>query len=151
MYKRQDVKTANPAILVPLFDIIRSHRAAERVLLTSFWPEQHARFKERNYEGPLGISKRGVATLLYAPGPFAKALLSRRGDHLPDRVQVPVAHERWRFDTARFVERCHRAGLRVDFWVINDVDTAKHLLNIGADGIMTDSPTSIAPAFHELR
>ena len=41
---------------------------------------------------------------------------------------------------------CHR-GLRVDFWTVNDPTTARRLLDLGADGIMTDDPAALAPLF----
>ncbi len=49
------------------------------------------------------------------------------------------------------VARCHRLGLRLDFWTINDPAEARRLLALGADGIMTDDPRVIAPVFAELR
>jgi glycerophosphoryl diester phosphodiesterase len=49
------------------------------------------------------------------------------------------------------VARCHRIGLRLDFWTINDPAEARRLLALGADGIMTDDPRAIAPVFAEVR
>ena len=50
-----------------------------------------------------------------------------------------------------FIAKCHRLGMRVDFWTINDVAEARRLIELGADGIMTDDPRAIAPLFAELR
>ena len=48
------------------------------------------------------------------------------------------------FDRRGFIDKCHALGLAVDFWVINDVDVARRLVELGADGIMTDDPARIA-------
>jgi glycerophosphoryl diester phosphodiesterase len=45
------------------------------------------------------------------------------------------------------IEKCHRVGLRVDYWTVNDPDEARALLALGADGIMTDDVAAIAPVF----
>jgi glycerophosphoryl diester phosphodiesterase len=47
----------------------------------------------------------------------------------------------------RFIDTCHALGIRVDYWVINDPIEAEVLVDRGADGIMTDDPAGIAPAF----
>ena len=48
------------------------------------------------------------------------------------------------------VERMNRRGIRTDFWTINDPDEALHLASLGADGIMTDDPRTIATALGRL-
>jgi glycerophosphoryl diester phosphodiesterase len=63
---------------------------------------------------------------------------ARRGD----AAQLPVSlGKQW------VVDRAHARGLRVDFWTVNDAATARRLLALGADGIMTDDPAAVAPAF----
>ena len=42
--------------------------------------------------------------------------------------------------TRLYVERAHRAGLQVNPWTINKELTAKHLIKLGVDGIITDDP-----------
>jgi glycerophosphoryl diester phosphodiesterase len=42
-------------------------------------------------------------------------------------------------------------GIRVDFWTINDPAEARRLLELGADGIMTDDPAAIAPVFDRYK
>ena len=53
-----------------------------------------------------------------------------------------------RFDRAPFIAKCHSVGLRVDYWVIDDASEAARLLELGADGIMTNDPAKIAGLFH---
>ena len=40
----------------------------------------------------------------------------------------------------RFVERAHDAGLAVNVWTVNDVETIIRMAGYGVDGIITDDP-----------
>jgi glycerophosphoryl diester phosphodiesterase len=50
-------------------------------------------------------------------------------------------------DRAAFIAKCHSIGLRVDFWTIDDPAEAARLLELGADGIMTNDPAAIRSVF----
>jgi glycerophosphoryl diester phosphodiesterase len=58
-----------------------------------------------------------------------------------------VAQGAIRFDRPAFLAKCHSLGLRVDYWVVDDPAEAKRLLDLGADGIMTNDPAAIRPVF----
>ena len=68
-------------------------------------------------------------------------------------AQIPQSAGPIRLDREAFINRCHRLGLRSDFWVINDPETADRLLTMGATGLMSDDPETIAPvvAAHRQR
>jgi glycerophosphoryl diester phosphodiesterase len=53
-------------------------------------------------------------------------------------VQVPVRQSWLRFDSRSFIKAMHHAGLEVHFWTINDPAEMKRLVELGADGIVTD-------------
>lgn len=55
-----------------------------------------------------------------------------------DCIQVPISRGPVRIVTERFVEAAHRSRLPVHVWTINDEATINDLLDLGADGIMTD-------------
>jgi glycerophosphoryl diester phosphodiesterase len=60
---------------------------------------------------------------------------------LPGNVvaaQVPVRYGRLRIITPGFVRYCHRIGLQVHVWTIDDPGEMHDLLDLGVDGIMTD-------------
>ena len=47
------------------------------------------------------------------------------------------------FDRTSFIAKCHLLGLRVDYWVVDDREEASRLLQLGADGIMTNNPAAM--------
>ena len=55
-------------------------------------------------------------------------------------LQIPM--EKYGFDlaTAHLVNAAHAHNIAVQYWTINDVDEMIELIEIGADGIMTDYP-----------
>lgn len=125
--------------------LIEKHEA-ERVLLTSFHMQELVEVRALKYPGPTGLAKDEVVRLQMVP--LAVLNLWRlRGV----RAQVPPQTGRWRFDTQQFVDKAHLAGIAVDYWTVNDVEQARQLLAIGADGLMSDNPGLLAPEFAKLR
>jgi len=141
-----DIKQTSPAMVGPLVALLRRERAEERVILASFQLRTLLRARMGGYRGATALPRVEVLGMLRAP-PGLFAFLPWRGT----AAQLPLAGGGYRFDTPEMVARCHRLGLRLDFWTINDPAEARRLLALGADGIMTDDPRLIAPVFAELR
>jgi glycerophosphoryl diester phosphodiesterase len=53
---------------------------------------------------------------------------------------VPTSFRRVQIVTPRFLEKAHQAGLEVHVWTIDEPAEMRRLLDLGADGIMTDRP-----------
>ncbi len=141
-----DIKQTAPSMVAPLVALLRRERAEERVTLASFRMRTLLGARLRGYRGDTSLPRAEVITMLKAP-PGLFAFLPWRGK----AAQLPVAGGGYRFDTPEMVSRCHRLGLRLDFWTINDPAEARRLLALGADGIMTDDPRAIAPVFADFR
>ncbi|MEV0005241.1 glycerophosphodiester phosphodiesterase [Micromonospora sp. NPDC050980] len=109
--------------------------AADRVLLASFSDARLTRL--RALAGPqvaTSLGMRGVARLRMAS-------LHGRALRLPPSVvaaQVPVSYGRIPVVDRRFLAYCHRIGLQVHVWTIDEPARMHHLLDLGVDGIMTD-------------
>jgi glycerophosphoryl diester phosphodiesterase len=137
-----DLKQSTPSMAATIVDLVRRHGACDRVTLASFELRNLIAVRRLGYEGPTGLSRPEVAALLAMPrSAFRRLPLTGSAAQLPTHVG------RIRLDTRRVIDRCHELGLRVDYWTIDDPAEAERLLDLGADGIMTDDPAAIAPVF----
>lgn len=125
-----------------MLDLIHRKRADDRVTLASFQLRTLVEVRRRGYGGETALSQGEVATLLALP-----AVLWRQLPLTGTAAQVPINAGRIRFDRAAFIAKCHNIGLRVDFWTIDDRDQAARLLELGADGIITNDPRALRPLF----
>jgi glycerophosphoryl diester phosphodiesterase len=83
-----------------------------------------------------------VASAIYLP-PRLVRLMPFRGQ----AAQIPVRSGKLVLATPKRIARIQASGARVDFWTINDLDEARRLLAMGADGIMTDDPKTLSAIF----
>jgi glycerophosphoryl diester phosphodiesterase len=126
-----------------MLDLLHRTHADHRVTLASFRLRTLVEVRRRGYGGETALSQREVASLLGVP-----ALLWRQLPLTGTAAQVPTHAGRIHFDRAAFIAKCHSLGLRVDFWTIDDRHEAARLLQLGADGIMTNDPSAIRPLFY---
>jgi glycerophosphoryl diester phosphodiesterase len=135
-----DIKGARAVEI--MLELVRRMKAEARVTLASFQLRTAVECRRRGYGGETALSQGEVATLLSLPG-----LLWRQLPFTGTAAQIPTKQGPIRFDRASFIAKCHSLGLRVDFWVIDDRTEAQRLLELGADGIMTNDPATIRPLF----
>ena len=139
-----DIKQHKPSMVEPLLSLLRRLRVEERVLLASFDSRTLGEVRRAHYAGPTALGQRELMGLLLLPGAVL-SLMPHRGD----AAQIPTHAGRIPLGTRRVIDKCHELGLRVDYWTVNDPDEARRLLDLGADGIMTDDVRRIAPVFRE--
>lgn len=129
-----------------MLELVRARRADDRVTLASFQLGTLVAIRRRGYGGETALSQGEVASLLGLP-----AMLWRQLPFTGTAAQVPLNAGRIRFDRPAFIAKCHSIGLRVDFWTIDDRAQAARLLELGADGIITNDPHALRPLFHPPR
>lgn len=134
---RFNIDLKDNASVVPAVAAILDARATERVLVTSF--DEHRR--QRAVEGLPGVAtsasrRRFLAAL--AGTKAGSAGLVRRVLRGIDCVQIPVRAARIPLATSRFIDVLHAAGVEVHYWTINEPEQMTRLLDLGADGIVTD-------------
>lgn len=133
----------------PFVQIVEAQEAHERVLAASFNDARRHRVQR--------LLSRRVATsggwasiaLMLLLGPLGLTRGMGRRIAGIDCVQVPIRRGRIRIVTEAFVERCHRAGLQVHVWVIDDREQMHQLLDLGVDGLMTDDAETLAQVMQE--
>jgi glycerophosphoryl diester phosphodiesterase len=140
-----DLKPDDLNAVAPLMELVARYGAEERTTLASFSTRVVRKMRRLGYPGRTTLSKSEVAVLRYLPRPLAKLYVAGNAAH------IPVEHHGIRLDGQRFIQRCRSLGLRVDYWVVDDPEEARRLLDLGATGIMSDDPALIAPVFDDYR
>lgn len=136
-----DIKAHDAKTVTLVIDEVNKLDAQHRVLLTSMSARVIAMLRS-SYDGQIGLSALEVAALYFIP----KFLL--RGFGFAGRAaQIPLRWSFFRLDRRGFIDKCHDLGLRVDYWVVNDEQTARRLVAVGADGIMSDDPGLLRAGF----
>ena len=152
-----DVKDVSA--IEPLPEVLRRTNAWDRVCVVSF-SASRLRATRRALGRPvcMAASPLGTAVVRFGgprgrrdrPGPRQHAprqpsppsqqwpltdWLTRTGVRC---VQVPA-----QMATPPFIRRAHALGLQVHAWTVNDRPTMERLLDLGADGIMTDETVAL--------
>ena len=92
-------------------------------------------------EDRLGVT--GSRALGYAVRPGLAALRALLPVRLPRFMRAAGASAvtlNWGVVTPRAIQVCHRAGVAVYVWTVNEPGLAKTLVESGVDGIITDDP-----------
>jgi glycerophosphoryl diester phosphodiesterase len=121
----------------PVIEAISRAGAAERVLVAAFSARRTARV--RAALGPrlaTGAGRTAIARLVAAKT-FPWLPMGTR----PSAAQVPVRRHGLLILDAGFVSACHRAGVAVHVWTVDDREEMERVLDLGVDGVMTDRPT----------
>jgi glycerophosphoryl diester phosphodiesterase len=130
-----DVKCAEA--VVPVADVLKRTRSQDRVLVTSFSGRRTAAVRAAVAPDlATGASPWTIALLVGAKfAPFARLRPAVTA------AQVPVGSKGIRIVDVAFVRTCHRAGIAVHVWTIDDRSEMESLLDLEVDGIMTDRPS----------
>lgn len=134
-----DIKQSTPEMARAMVALIERHDAQNRVLLTSFTYSTLRMLRKIGYGGPLGLSRLQVARIVLLP-----TILSRLCGVPGVRVQIPLRAGFIDLSTKRVIDKMHKLGLFVDYWVVDDVSRARQLLERGADGIVTNDPATMS-------
>ncbi|GAA0588469.1 glycerophosphodiester phosphodiesterase [Paractinoplanes ferrugineus] len=128
-----DVKADSGA--APAVETIRRASAEHRVLLASFSDARLAVL--RDLAGPSVATSMGLGSVLRLR---LASLVGRKVRPHPSVVaaQVPARHAGLTVVDRAFLSCCHRSGLQVHVWTVDDRAEIARLLELGVDGIMTD-------------
>jgi glycerophosphoryl diester phosphodiesterase len=122
-----DVKHAGA--IRPLADALRRTAAWDRVCICSFSARR------------LLATRRALARpvcMAASPAGIAAVRVGRPADQAAQCAQVPA-----RLARPPFMRRAHQLGLPVHVWTVNDRALMESLLDLGADGIITDETVAL--------
>ena len=135
--KRHDAWAARAVV-----DVVRRHRAQDRVRLASFDAATLKIVRAVGYEGATSLGASEVIRLICLPEAALRRI--RVGG---TAAQIPPRQGWISLDTPAFVAKAHALGLLVHYWTIDDPVEAERLLRAGADGIISNEPARLAPVF----
>jgi glycerophosphoryl diester phosphodiesterase len=129
---RFNIDVKDEPVIGPLVEVLQKTSAWDRVCITSF-SGRRLDATRRLLPRPVCMAAPPAAVGAITAGTPA-AVLAKRFSRLSIRcAQVPV-----RVATRQFIRRAHATGLQVHVWTVNEPDVMARLLDLGADGIMTD-------------
>jgi glycerophosphoryl diester phosphodiesterase len=123
----------------PLADVLRRTGAWDRVCVTSF-SGSRLRAARGLFDRPVCMAT-SPATIAAVRCSIRASSPERQAGMLAQRLarwQVHCAQIPGRVANSTFMRRAHALGLDVHVWTINDRAQMTRLLDLGADGIMTD-------------
>ncbi len=123
--------------------------AMERVSLGSFNKDMYDRYVQAR--------RNDVPGLLFSPQEYAVTrfyvmqLLGVNGlfNEPISSFQVPTADGAVNLATQRFIDNANAHNIGVHYWTINDETTMRELIELGADGMLTDRPTLLKEIIEE--
>lgn len=130
-----DVKT--DAAVGPAVEAIRRAGAESRVLVSSFGQRRRRRAVRALRGVATSASTAGVVLCLLGVR-LRLRLLVRLALRGVDAVQVPRRRRGVTVVSPAFVRAVHGVGREVHVWTIDDPDEMRELLDLGADGIVTN-------------
>lgn len=128
---RFNIDCKTDRVVEPFGDVVGRCAALDRVCVGAFSDRRLLRLRRRfgralcTSAGPAEITMVRLANVV-PPGPLA--------------AQVPVRVRGVTVITSRFIAACHRRGVEVHAWTIDDPAEMERLLDLGVDGLMTDVP-----------
>ena len=131
-----EIKQTRPGVIGTLAQVLRSHRAENRVIVASHEHELLSSFREVSPSVATSFSKDEVREFL----------LRFRGGSMdgyrPPGVafQVPEYKGLRRVVSKSVIDAVHGFGVEVHVWTVNEPVHIARLLSWGVDGIMTDDP-----------
>lgn len=134
-----DLKEGDPYLERAVLTLVERFGARDRVVLSAESPRSARRLARMAPEIERFFDRR-AAWFFY---------LRHRigwwwGYRAPARsLQIPVQWRARRLDTPRLIADAHRHEIAVRYWTVNDESTMERLIDLGADGIITDRPAAL--------
>lgn len=134
--------------------IVEEYEAFDRVVLASFHKDIYAELKNiANNEHPellFSPQDSGVAALLISSAIAMDVFYNEPVAVLQIPTDQSIKGINIRLDGKWFVDAAHRHNIAVHYWTIDDEDVMRDLIELGADGIMTNLPHTLQKVYNEV-
>ena len=129
-----EIKNNTSSAATAMCAVIQGAGAETRVLVGSFHDDAMAEFRTVCPGVATSTSSREVRDFVIA----ARLGVSRFVDTPAVAMQLPLAAEGIDLTHPRLVDAAKARGIRLQYWTINDPEQMRQLLELGADGLITD-------------
>ena len=139
--------------------LLEKHNAWDRVVLASFHNDIYAEYQRLQKAGEVpetfmcspGLGNAAMFYVMHLLGVDVLFQDDMCVFQLPIDYDISVGPIELTIDlsTEYLVDVAHKHNLAVHYWTINDKDEMRMLIDIGADGIMTDYPHRLAEVYAE--
>jgi glycerophosphoryl diester phosphodiesterase len=140
---RFNIDVKDEPVIGPLVDMLKSTNAWDRVCITSFSGRRLSATR-RLLPRPVCMATPPAAVGAITAGTPVRLLAERFARLSIQCAQVPPP-----IATRQFIRRAHAAGLQVHVWTVNERATMASVLDLGADGIMTDETEMLRDVLKE--
>ena len=133
-----EIKQQSPSIVEDVIDLIDAYDMRDQVVIGAFEDEVLLEVREA---APDILTTFGVleGMELYFLPEFQEAEYEP-----PTRYfAAPLEYEGLTLDASK-VEKCHRLGITLHVWTLNEVEDMQTVIDWGVDGIITDVPTTLS-------
>ena len=145
--------------LAAILELLDKYDAWGRVVLASFHNEIYAEYQRLQVEGLVPDTFMcspglGNAALFYVLQLVNADVFFAEGTcvlQLPTTYDIEIAGKEITINLATpgLIKAAHDHNMAVHYWTINDPDEMRMLIELGADGIMTDYPHRLAEVYAE--
>jgi glycerophosphoryl diester phosphodiesterase len=129
---RFNIDVKDEPVIGPLIEVLRATNAWDRVCITSFSGRRLSATRKL-LPRPVCMATPPAAVGAIKAGTPIATLASWFARSSIQCAQVPV-----QVVSGQFIRRAHAAGLQVHVWTVNDPAIMTSMLDLGADGVMTD-------------
>ncbi len=119
----------------PFADLIDNLGIGDRLIVGGFSDDRINEFREIT-GGRVPTSTGTALSRIWV----LASRVGRGGGGDASALQLPTQIRGVRVIDEKLLRSAHEAGLQVHVWTVNDVDEMRRLLDLGADGLVTDRP-----------
>jgi len=131
-----------------LYELIKVYDLFDNILVPSFDDDTINHFREITNNSVLTSSAR-EETKKYIYYHLAQ-MDNLVFDIKYEAMQLPLSNSGVNLATKAIINDAHRRNIAVHYWTIDDKETMRELILMGADGIITDRPDLLNEVFDEL-